>query len=106
MARGAYRVEILPAALKALAAIPDPWQDRLRVAIRELAHDPEPADSIPMTGRAEGMRRRRVGTYRIVYRVKAGRLVVLVVRVGLRSMIYRGLEPRSSQRPPQQRGSR
>ena len=92
MARGAYQVDILPAALKALASVPDPWQDRIRAAIGELAHEPELADSIPMTGRADGLRRRRVGIYRIVYRVKAERLIVLVVRVGLRSVIYSGLE--------------
>jgi mRNA interferase RelE/StbE len=36
-----------------------------------------------------GLRRLRVGNYRIVYEVQAQQLVVLVVRIGRRRDIYR-----------------
>jgi mRNA interferase RelE/StbE len=69
-------------------------QSRLRSAIRSLAADPAPADSIPMQGKATGLFRLRVGTYRIVYRVQAEQIRVLVIRVAHRSEVYRGWEQR------------
>ena len=90
--RGLWRVEILPAARRELLALRNPIQGRMRSAIRKLADDPLPADSIAMRGRGTGLHRLRVSDYRIVYRLQWERVRVLVIRVGHRSEVYRGWE--------------
>lgn len=94
MSRRTFKLFILPAAARALANIRGAAQDNLRRAIRELADDPTPADSIPMHGKGRGLFRIRVGLWRIIYRVQIMTKTVLVVRIGHRSEVYRGLEPR------------
>lgn len=90
--RGGWRVELLPAARRELLALRNPSQERIRTAIRSLADDPTPTDSIPMRGKGVGLYRLRVASYRIVYRLQAERITVLVVRIGHRSEVYRGWE--------------
>ena len=89
---GAWNVELLPTARRELLALRDPTQARIRAAIRALADDPEPADSIPMRGKGTGLYRLRVGNYRIVYRLQRQRVCVLVIRIGHRADVYRGWE--------------
>ena len=89
---GRWRVEMLPAARRELMALRNPIQNRVRAAIGALADDPTPADSIPMRGKGVGLHRLRVGTYRVVYRVQAHRVSVLVIRIDHRSEVYRGYE--------------
>lgn len=82
----AYRVELRPAAVRALRTI-DP-QDRRRVqgAIALLAQDPRPPGARALQGRP-GLRV-RVGDYRIVYMIEDDVLLVVVVRLGHRSDVY------------------
>ena len=63
--------------------------ERLRLieAINRLADNPG-AGSV-LKGEFSGLRRLRVGNYRIVYEVQAQQLVVLVVRIGRRRDISR-----------------
>jgi mRNA interferase RelE/StbE len=89
---GQFHVEILPAARRELLALRSAIQDRMRSAIKDLADDPVPADSIAMRGKGTGLYRLRVGSYRIVYRLEAERVCVLVIRIGHRSEVYRGFE--------------
>ncbi len=91
-AQGRWQVEILPAARREILALRVPIQNRIRAAIRSLADDPIPADSIPMRDKGTGLRRLRVASYRIVYRVQRTRIRVLVIRVGHRSEVYSGWE--------------
>jgi len=60
---------------------------RLIEAINRLADNPG-AGSV-LKGEFSGLRRLRVGNYRIVYEVQAQQLVVLVVRIGRRRDISR-----------------
>lgn len=76
--RGCWQVEILPVARNELLALRNPVRDRIRAAIRALADDPMPADSIAMRGKGAGLYRLRVGTYRVVYRIQAERIRILV----------------------------
>ena len=85
-------IEFLPAARRDLLTLRGAVQDRVRAAIRDLADDPTPADSIEMRGNGAGFRRLRVGTYRVVYRIQSERVTVLVVRIGHRSQVYEGFE--------------
>ena len=85
----AYSVRIKRSAAKALARIPK--QDRVRIvdAIDGLAEHPHAGSSLK--GGLRGLRRIRVGSYRVVYEVQDAALVVLVVRVSQRGTVYRPL---------------
>ena len=50
-----------------------------------------PLKESPLKGENLGLRRLRVGDYRIVYEVLDGELVVLVVRIAQRREVYRRL---------------
>jgi mRNA interferase RelE/StbE len=89
---GEWQIELLPSARRELLSLRTPIQSRLRAAIRALAEDPLPAESIPMRGKGIGLHRMRVGSYRVVYRLQAQRVCVLVIRIGHRSEVYRGWE--------------
>lgn len=91
---GCWSVEVLPSARRELSALRAPIQNRVRAAIRSLSDDPTPADSIAMRGKGVGLHRLRVGSYRVVYRLQAERVSVLVIRVGHRAEVYRGWEER------------
>ena len=82
-----YSVRIKRSAAKELARVQK--QDRLRIvhAIDRLAE--RPLIGKPLKGEDRGLRRLRVGDYRIVYEVLEDTLVVLVVRVAHRREAYR-----------------
>ena len=85
-----YRVEILPAALKELAALPKRILRQIDRRIRRLAGDPRPPTSVALKG-VPGLRRERSGDYPILYRVEEDQLLVLVVRIRHRRDVYRNL---------------
>ena len=77
----AYRIELRPAAARALRKLDPPAQRRVRGAIALLAQDPRPPGARALQGRP-GLRV-RVGDYRIVYTVDrfTGGLYVLEMDV-------------------------
>ena len=86
-----YRVEFLPSAGTEIAAIPPEPRRRIARKVDALGENPRPRSSKPLKGGGEGLRRIRVGEYRVLYRVRDEVLLVLVVRVGHRRDVYRGL---------------
>ncbi len=86
----AYPVTILPAAVRQLAALSRPDQKRIREKIDALAAEPYPPGAKKLQGKQEFFRI-RAGNYRIIYTVERGRPVVLVVRIGHRREVHRGL---------------
>ena len=82
-----YSIEIKSSAVKALRRIARPDRARLIEAIDRLAREPWAGGVLK--GEFSGLRRLRVGDYRIVYEVIDDRLVILVVRIGHRGRIYR-----------------
>lgn len=82
-----YSVSIKQSAVKALEKIAR--EDRLRIieAIDQLKTNP--AAGGVLKGEFSGLRRIRIGSYRVVYEVQNQKLVVLVVRVGHRRDAYR-----------------
>ena len=82
-----YTGVIKRSAAKALAAIPRDDRLRLIEAIDRLTANPA-AGSV-LKGEFSGLRRVRVGGYRIVYEVQDRQLTVLVVRIGHRRDVYR-----------------
>lgn len=82
-----YSLRIKKSAAKALAKITKPDRLRLIEAIDRLRDEPHAGGVLK--GEFSGLRRLRVGDYRIVYEVIDAELVVLVIRVGHRREVYR-----------------
>ena len=83
-----YAVRIKDSAAKELARIPQPTRGRLTDSIDGLGAQPYAGQ--PLRGGMRGLRRLRVGDYRIVYALYDAEGVALVVRVAHRSSAYRG----------------
>lgn len=81
-----YRIFLTPTAQQLLSEIPD---RRIRQQISQrldtLAHDPEQQGK-PLRGELLGYRSLRTAgqRYRVIYRVDRGRIIVIVIAVGLR----------------------
>lgn len=86
MAVARYRVEVRPAAVRALRRIDPKMRDRIQGAIALLASDPRPPASRQLKGRPG--RRVRVGDYRILYAIRDDVLLIVVVTVGHRRDVY------------------
>lgn len=82
-----YRIEVRPAAVRALRRIDPTMRPRIEGAIALLAQDPRPPASRPLKGRAGY--RVRVGDYRIIYTVQDDLLLIVVVALGHRRDVYR-----------------
>jgi mRNA interferase RelE/StbE len=87
-----YGFRFTTAAHKQLRAISRPDAMRILTALTALGDDPyrEDADVKKLVG-PSGLYRLRVGSYRVAYQVNDGELVILVVKVGDRRDVYRGL---------------
>jgi len=82
-----YSLQIKKSAAKALAKISKNDRIRLIEAIDRLREEPNAGGVLK--GEFSGLRRLRVGSYRIIYEVIDDQLVVLVVRVAHRRDVYR-----------------
>ena len=82
-----FSVRIKASAAKELAAIDPANRRRLVTAIDALATDPLRRQALK--GGSTGLRRIRVGDFRVVYEVRQAEVVVLVVRVGHRREVCR-----------------
>ena len=81
-----YRIELRPAAIRALRKLDPQVRHRIQGAIALLAHDPRPPGARALQGRP-GLRV-RVGDYRILYTVQDDVLLIVVVRLGHRRDVY------------------
>jgi mRNA interferase RelE/StbE len=81
-----YRIELRPAALRALHKLDPPVRRRLQGAIALLAQEPRPPAARALKGRP-GLRV-RVGDYRVIYTVHDDVLLVVVVTLGHRREVY------------------
>ncbi|RDI52784.1 type II toxin-antitoxin system RelE family toxin [Nocardia mexicana] len=87
-----YTFEFDPAARRELRTIDLTDARRILLAITALGDDPYAPDlDVKKLSGDDGLYRLRVGRFRVVYRIDNGRLVILVVAVGRRRDIYRGL---------------
>ena len=81
-----YRIELRPAAVRALKKIHPEDKERVQGAIALLGQDPRPPKAIALSGRPGY--RVRVGDYRIVYTIQDDVLLVVVVNLRHRRDIY------------------
>jgi mRNA interferase RelE/StbE len=74
-------------AVKELAALPRDAQQRIVSAVEELCDAPFRGEQL--AAEWKGMRRLRVGRYRVIYAYDGEAFLILVVRVGHRREVYR-----------------
>jgi mRNA interferase RelE/StbE len=79
-------------AVRAIRKLDPPVRRRVRAAVESLAEDPWRGKPLQIT--LQGLRSWRTGDYRIVYRVEAERVVVLILAVGHRREVYDRLRQR------------
>ena len=82
-----FSVQIKGSAAKSLRRIPRADRLRLIEAIDILRQSPNSGGTLK--GEFAGLRRIRVGSYRVVYEVIDRELLVLVIRIGHRKNVYR-----------------
>ncbi|NCC25920.1 MAG: type II toxin-antitoxin system RelE/ParE family toxin [Deltaproteobacteria bacterium] len=82
-----YSISIKRSAAKSLESIPK--SDRLRIieTIDSLRKTPRAGSALK--GEFSGLRRVRIGMYRVVYEIQEAHLVILIIRVGHRREVYR-----------------
>lgn len=80
----AYRLVVKKQAKKFIDGLPMPDRKRIAEALRKL---PDDGDIKKLQGH-DALYRLRVGSYRIIYTVDNGELVVVVVDAGNRGQIY------------------
>ena len=81
-----YRIELRPAAIRALRKLDPAIRRRVQGVIALLAQDPGPPTARALK-RRPGLRV-RVGDYRIIYTVQDDVLLVVVVTLGHRRDVY------------------
>ena len=81
-----FSIRIKASAAKELKRVVKPDRTRIVSAIDRLAENPFLGDALK--GDMRGLRRLRVGDYRVLYEVRESVLVVLVVRVAHRRDVY------------------
>ena len=82
-----YSLQIKESARKEIRALPKADRERVVAAIDSLRD--EPHQGTQLKGSSTGLRRVRVGNYRVIFEVRNDTLVVLVLRVGHRKDVYR-----------------
>lgn len=78
-----YEIIILKRAHKFIAKQPKPQQERLLRAISQL-----PEGDVKQLKGNDGVYRLRVGTYRVIYKIDNGALIITVIDAGNRGQVY------------------
>lgn len=85
-----YEVKYGAKVLKELNRLDKPVRKILFEGIEALKEDPRPQSGKLLVGNP-GLRSLRIGVYRVLYRIDDEELIVLPVRIGHRSVVYRDL---------------
>jgi mRNA interferase RelE/StbE len=84
----ACRIAFTPAAQRQLASLDRPTRRRVANRIEALGTDPRPPEAEILKG-GGGELRIRVGDWRVIYVVHDDKLLILVIKIGHRSDVYR-----------------
>ena len=82
-----YEVRLAPAAVRQVRTLDPPGRRRVQAAIDLSAEEPRPPEARQLVGGA-GEWRVRTGDFRIIYDIRDGELLVLVIKVGHRRDVY------------------
>jgi mRNA interferase RelE/StbE len=86
-----YTLEISRSAEKTLKSLPRADQIRVATAILNLSADPFPRGSRKLSG-YDDVFRIRAGVYRILYSVGQKKLIIIILKIGHRKEVYRGVQ--------------
>ena len=87
-----YRVEFVKSARKEFDRLPARVQAKIVETLRLLAANPfSELLRIKKLKGADALYRFRIGDYRVVYEIKQEVLLILVIKIGHRSEVYRNL---------------
>ena len=82
-----YSLKIKQSAFKEIQRLDKPDKKRLVEAIDKLTDNPHIGKLLK--GEFLGLRRIRVGSYRVIYEINEGEVMILILRVAHRKDIYR-----------------
>lgn len=82
-----YLIEFTPLATRQLRKLHHDAQIRIAKAVDKLSNNPFPSGFKKLSGQKD-LYRMRVGDYRVIYQFSAGKLTILIVKVGHRKDIY------------------
>ena len=82
----AFKVTLMPRAIKALEKINEPYYSNIKTAIYSLSDNPRPNGYRKLKGRLGY--RLRIADYRIIYSINDNELIVNVINIGHRKDIY------------------
>ena len=85
-----YALEFRPSVLKNLERFPKRDLVRIKKKIEELGRDLPDPNTTKMKGN-HSFHRVRTGDYRIIYEIQDDQLIILVVKIGHRKDVYKGL---------------
>jgi mRNA interferase RelE/StbE len=89
MKKAAYRILYTREAKRNVEKLDPSVRKLIRKAIESLAVNPEKGK--PLSYELAGLRSLRTSDYRVIYRIRGGELVIIVVAVGHRREIYKKL---------------
>lgn len=84
-----YKVEFSNKATKSLKKIASIYQDLILTKIEEIATNPFENSNVKALKGVEKTYRLRVGDYRVIFTIKDGELVILVIDIDHRGNIYK-----------------
>ncbi|MBU1344936.1 MAG: type II toxin-antitoxin system RelE/ParE family toxin [Proteobacteria bacterium] len=85
-----YSIEFRPAVLKRLKRFPKRDLVRIKKKIEELGQNLPDPNTTKMKGN-NSFHKIRTGDYRIIYEIHDDRVVILIVKIGHRKDVYKGL---------------
>lgn len=83
-----YSLKIKKTALKELQQFDKATRERIVSAIDQLADNPHVGKLLK--GNFSGLRRIRVGSYKVIYEINETEVLVLILRIAQRKDVYRG----------------
>lgn len=87
-----YRIEFVKSAKKEFERLPQKMKDKVVEALHFLSENPfSELLKIKKLKGAEDLFRIRIGSYRLVYHIQEGKLMVIVIKIGHRKDVYRNL---------------
>ncbi len=81
-----FKVRLTRSAARDLGKLPRDVQARVRESLEALRADPELGKAL--TGELKGLSSYRTPSYRLIYQIQRGALVVLVIAIGHRREVY------------------
>jgi mRNA interferase RelE/StbE len=85
-----YRIEVSATAERQLKKIRPEDKVRILRSISLLASEPRPGGCRKMSG-YDNIYRIRVGNYRVIYEIDGKRIIIVILKIGHRREVYRGL---------------